>query len=142
PIRRPSRSSAIVTVPTIRIDAGGGGAGSATSGLGRAADVQPSAEASTISTAARPLARPTGLPLHLSMAPPPEKQKDGPRGPSRAFRPLPGGPRRNAPPAQGGRGASGVPPAHLSRSGGPFGAPRRSLARRYRTVTPARYDLS
>src|SRR5690606_39284427 len=74
-IRRPSRSSAIVTVPTIRIDAGGGGAGSATSGLGRAADVQPSAEASTISTAARPLARPTGLPLHLSMAPPPEKQK-------------------------------------------------------------------
>src|SRR5690606_36928943 len=57
------------TVPMIRTDVGGG-AGAPMSGLGRAVDVQPNAEASTISTAARPHARPAGLPLHLSMAPP------------------------------------------------------------------------
>src|SRR5690606_40828755 len=111
-------------------------------GLGRAADVQPSAEASTISTAARPLARPTGLPLHLSMAPPPEKQKDGPRGPSRAFRPLPGGPRRNAPPAQGAGVQAVCPPPTRPVQVARSARPGAGLPRRYRMVTPARYDLS
>src|SRR5690606_39535658 len=130
----------MVTVPMIRTDAGGG-AGDPMFGRGRAVDVQPSAEVSTISTATQPRARPTGLPLHLSMAPPPKNRRT-----ALADRPVrsvlsPAG-RCCASAGAGGKGASVVPPTPLSRPGRPPPARRRPAPRCYDMVTLAPYDLS